>query len=539
MMKYILLIFSILLYGARQDAYAEAMQEGFGTANLPDSSVYEGEFKDGLFHGKGKLTWRNGDTLEGEFKNGLINGKGKHIYHNNSVYEGTFIDGLPDGQGIVECPNCRYTGQFKNGVYEGQGELEYPGLSKYEGDFKLGLPNGYGVITYVDGSILSGLFSNGVVNGQGKRVDGQGTVYEGELKNSIPEGKGVAVFKNGGRYEGEFRKGAISKGLFIIEGITYEGEFNNWTYNGKGKLDKTHVYSYEGEFLDGQFHGYGKLIYPTGDIYEGQFLKGQLEKGILSYANGNKYDGVFQDNKFNGFGIYTSAQGNIYDGEFKDGKFDGKGKRTFRDKDGNLKEQVGLWKAGVFQDNEKTSNENTAISDAEKKKHIQKKVSQMAEKYDADFEWAAIGDKGMLYSLELQKRLLKGQRNPCLLLAPIEDVIKRENNYYLTANEWGRDIYFQLKCSAEQAQYVLNNSTSEFYDYAIVLNPKSVHKPVAQLAGEIDAKDAYVIHHASDIIVVKGDCLELLFLEDSDLNMEDFLDNKDGGIFYSTTPVLP
>ena len=38
---------------------------GHGKTALPDSSVYEGEFKNGLFNGKGVLTWRNGNRYDG------------------------------------------------------------------------------------------------------------------------------------------------------------------------------------------------------------------------------------------------------------------------------------------------------------------------------------------------------------------------------------------------------------------------------------------------------------------------------------------
>jgi hypothetical protein len=47
--------------------YAEPVKDGYGTAKLPDSSVYEGNFKNGLFNGHGKLTCRNGTTYEGEY----------------------------------------------------------------------------------------------------------------------------------------------------------------------------------------------------------------------------------------------------------------------------------------------------------------------------------------------------------------------------------------------------------------------------------------------------------------------------------------
>jgi hypothetical protein len=63
---------------------------------------YEGEVaKDGLTpQGKGKMSWLNGTTYEGEFANGLMHGKGKFI-QNGSVYEGTFVNGKFTNAGKV------------------------------------------------------------------------------------------------------------------------------------------------------------------------------------------------------------------------------------------------------------------------------------------------------------------------------------------------------------------------------------------------------------------------------------------------------
>ncbi len=47
-----------------------------GTVQLPDSSVYKGEIRGGLFNGHGKLTWRDGSYYEGEFEDGLMHGRG-------------------------------------------------------------------------------------------------------------------------------------------------------------------------------------------------------------------------------------------------------------------------------------------------------------------------------------------------------------------------------------------------------------------------------------------------------------------------------
>lgn len=166
------------------------------------------------------------------------------------------------------------------------------------------------------------------------------------------------------------------------------------------------------------------------------------------------------------------------------------------------------------------------VAARQKKESFRQQVIEMASKHGADLNWLKILDKPEFYTLELQQALLEPPGRPRLLLAPVVDVLRREDAYFITAHDWMGDIYFQLQCDAKQAQYVMGTSTNEFRmfeEYAIVMDPKSVHKPVAQLAGEIDVDYAYVIHDAADIVVVKGVCLDILTLEDSRLNVEDLL----------------
>ena len=85
---------------------------------------YEGELNDdGLYHGKGVITYPNGEKYVGEFKEGLRNGQGTYTY--------------PDGE--------KYVGEWKNGLpFNGRGTFNYPDGSKYVGEFKDGVPNGRG-----------------------------------------------------------------------------------------------------------------------------------------------------------------------------------------------------------------------------------------------------------------------------------------------------------------------------------------------------------------------------------------------------------
>ena len=57
-------------------------------------------------------------------------------------------------------------------------------------------------------------------------------------------------------------------------------------------------------------------------------------------SNGDRYEGEFQKDFYNGKGVYYWANGNKYEGKFKDNKREGKGK--FTSIDGEILEC--LWK---------------------------------------------------------------------------------------------------------------------------------------------------------------------------------------------------
>ena len=73
-----------------------------GNRKLGDGTKYEGQFKSGIFNGKGKITWTDGTVYTGEFQDGQPNGYGIKVWGN-------------DGR--------KYTGSFKNNQYSGKGTL--------------------------------------------------------------------------------------------------------------------------------------------------------------------------------------------------------------------------------------------------------------------------------------------------------------------------------------------------------------------------------------------------------------------------------
>jgi hypothetical protein len=63
--------------------------EGTGTATGIDT--YTGNFKKGYPDGQGKYTWKNGDTFEGEWKQGLFHGEGVLRKHDNTSKDSVLV----------------------------------------------------------------------------------------------------------------------------------------------------------------------------------------------------------------------------------------------------------------------------------------------------------------------------------------------------------------------------------------------------------------------------------------------------------------
>ena len=84
---------------------------------------------------------------------------------------------------------------------------------------------------------------------------------------------------------------------------------------------------FDGEYNDGKFNGHCKYTFTNGNIYEGEYKDGKFNgSGKKMYANGNVYQGNYKDGKLNGYGKFIWANGGVYEGEYKDGKKHGRGR---------------------------------------------------------------------------------------------------------------------------------------------------------------------------------------------------------------------
>jgi len=101
--------------------------------------TYTGEVRQGLFHGKGKITWSNGEIYEGDWVYGKRTGKGKYTFANGNVYEGDFVDGK----------------------WHGKGKIIWTNGNVYEGDWVYNKLTGKGKYTWANGDVYDGYWVDG------------------------------------------------------------------------------------------------------------------------------------------------------------------------------------------------------------------------------------------------------------------------------------------------------------------------------------------------------------------------------------------
>ena len=217
---------------------------------------------------------KKGNKYEGQFKNGVRHGKGTMIYKNGYKYEGEWVNGLREGHGkyFIDNPDKKDTfeGEFKKGKAEGKGVANYCNGDKYEGDYKNWNKDGKGIYYYFNGDKYEGDFKDDQAEGRGKYFYKCGDKYEGDFKNNTAEGRGIYYYNSGEK-----------------KGDRYEGSFKNWNKEGKGVYYYKNGDRYEGDFRNDIREGKGIKYYKNGDREMGDYLNNKpIGKHAILQSNG-------------------------------------------------------------------------------------------------------------------------------------------------------------------------------------------------------------------------------------------------------------
>ncbi len=87
-----------------------------GTLTEPNGIKYEGEWKEGIPHGKGTKTFPDGRKYVGEWMDGRPNGQGTKTYSDGSKFVGFWKDGVR-WSGTIYDKNGNIKGKYVNGEW--------------------------------------------------------------------------------------------------------------------------------------------------------------------------------------------------------------------------------------------------------------------------------------------------------------------------------------------------------------------------------------------------------------------------------------
>ena len=134
--------------------------------------------------------------------------------------------------------------------------------------------------------------------------------------------------------------------LLLKNGLRYEGFWNGDLLNGKGKMLCTRTGNkYEGEFKDNKFNGFGIFIWKDGTTYQGNWVDDrQSGYGEEQNADGTRYEGHYFNGRKHGKGIQHYCSGEVYIGEFSKDRLHGWGEYRWPDE----KKYIGGWYNGMM-----------------------------------------------------------------------------------------------------------------------------------------------------------------------------------------------
>tara|TARA_B100001142_G_scaffold72175_1_gene72910 strand:- start:11189 stop:13153 length:1965 start_codon:yes stop_codon:yes gene_type:complete len=184
--------------------WKDNVKEGFGKYTssffFSDESEfhYEGLFKNGLVHGRGIMTYKDGDEYDGEWKDGVKSGDFTVKYGNGDFYKGSLEKDTLHGYGVYTfASGTCFRGTWKDGERSGLFVVRYRDGAKYEGLFERDQKHGHGCIKFPNGEQYEGDFLNDEYHGHGKYSYISGNFYEGSFKDGYKSGRGTRTLANG------------------------------------------------------------------------------------------------------------------------------------------------------------------------------------------------------------------------------------------------------------------------------------------------------------------------------------------------------
>jgi len=142
----------IPVFNPNMNGYMESIENS-------DGGMYTGDFSDGYYHGKGKLTYKDGSTYDGEWNTGKREGIGTYCSAEEWSYSGEWKADKMNGSGTyIYADKSIYVGNFIDDKRSGDGKYTFANGEVYDGNWENDEINGIGKYTYKDGSVYDGLW---------------------------------------------------------------------------------------------------------------------------------------------------------------------------------------------------------------------------------------------------------------------------------------------------------------------------------------------------------------------------------------------
>ena len=144
-------------------AVAEQCSYRFAEVGQKPNGEYTGECKNGKAHGHGKVSYDDGvSNSEGEYKNGMRHGKSVTVWANGDRYQGEYRNSVQHGQGVSTWANGNsYTGDYRDGALTGKGTFVWASGERYAGYLEEGGFSGHGTHYNTEGDRQVGYWEDG------------------------------------------------------------------------------------------------------------------------------------------------------------------------------------------------------------------------------------------------------------------------------------------------------------------------------------------------------------------------------------------
>ncbi|XP_068148761.1 alsin homolog [Drosophila tropicalis] len=185
------------------------------------------------------------------------------------------------------------------------------------GTWRKGVLHGNCYLEYPDGTVYCGEVQYGVIEGYGKMVVPSTGLYVGHFKGGRFHGRGVYELHSQGSHDSEIYEGNFCEGLYHGHGMMrnnryiYVGEYQTNTRSGYGVMeDLISGDKYMGMFVDNKRSGIGCCITNRGDYFEGIFANDDLTgNGVAVFENDYFYEGELTLQGPSGRGEYYMPTG--------------------------------------------------------------------------------------------------------------------------------------------------------------------------------------------------------------------------------------